>query len=212
MSAHPVELNRRDFAARLSEQHFSRQSERAEDLRDVEITALEPVLRVLLFTDGTVTRSLEADTLSPVAVRPLEQVTVPAPASAASFLEISPGVECIRRRVAMRIGDAPVGVWAESFLLLDRLPRHFVERMGASSTGIGGSLQQLKLESWRELLCFGLGAPPAWAGEELPSSMALTRLYRICTVGMPALLISETFAVELVDGGYRLIGPAEPNG
>jgi chorismate-pyruvate lyase len=197
------------FAGRLTELQFTLQHERSADLRDVEITALEPLLRGLLFTDGTVTRSLEAQTLSPVTVRPLEQLTVAAPTAAARFLEVEPDAECIRRRVAMQIGDAPVGVWAESFLLIDRLPRQFVERMDASTTGIGGSLQQLKLESWRELLCFGLGEPPAWADAEPPSPVALTRLYRICTVGMPALLISETFAVELERGRYRLLGASD---
>jgi chorismate-pyruvate lyase len=200
------------FAERLTELQFTLQHEKPEALRDVAIEELDPFLRALLFTDGTVTRSLEAHTLSPVTVRPLEQVTVAAPADAARCLEVAAGVECVRRRVSMQIAGAPVGIWAESFLLIDRLPGHFVERMGASTTGIGGSLQQLKLESWRELLHFGLSSPPDWAGLATPSPLALTRLYRICTVGRPALLISETFAVEPADDRYRLIGASEPRG
>jgi len=198
------------FAERLTELQFTLQHEKPPTLSDVAIEALEPFLRALLFTDGTVTRSLEAHTLQPVTVRPLEQVTTSAPDDAARCLEVAAGAECVRRRVSMQIAGAPVAIWAESFLLVDRLPGHFVERMGASTTGIGGSLQQLKLESWRELLHFGLSDPPAWADGPAPSPLALSRLYRICTVGRPALLISETFAVELADGRYRLIGTAEP--
>jgi chorismate-pyruvate lyase len=159
-----------------------------------------------------VTRSLEARTLSPVTVRPLEQATVAAPADAARCLEVATGVECVRRRVSMQVAGAPVAIWAESFLLVDRLPGDFVEQIGASTTGIGGSLQQLKLESWRELLHYGLSSPPDWAGFETSSSLALTRLYRICTVGRPALLISETFAVELAEDRYCLIGASESRG
>jgi chorismate-pyruvate lyase len=200
------------FAERLTKLQFTRQHDKPEALRDVAIEELDPFLRALLFTDGTVTRSLEARTLSPVTVRPFEQVTVSAPADAASCLEAAAGAECVRRRVSMQIAGTPVAIWAESFLLVDRLPGHFVERIGVSATGIGGSLQQLKLESWHELLYFGLSAPPDWTERETPLPLALTRRYRICTASRPALLISETFAVELADGRYRLIGVSEPRG
>jgi chorismate-pyruvate lyase len=200
------------FAERLTKLQFTLQHDKPEALRDIAIEELDPFLRALLFTDGTVTRSLEARTLAPVTVRPLEQVTVSAPADAASCLEVAAGAECVRRRVSMQIAGTPVAIWAESFLLVDRLPAHFVERIGASTTGIGGSLQQLKLESWHELLHFGLGAPPDWVEHETPLPLALTRRYRICTASRPALLISETFAVELADGRYRLIGVSESRG
>jgi len=87
------------------------------------------------------------------------------------------------------------------------LPAGFVGVLGGSPTGIGGSLGQLKLESWRELLWFGLGSPPPWsAGTTVADT--LTRSYRIITQGRPALLISEAFAVEMHAGQYELMGSA----
>ena len=65
------------------------------------------------------------------------------------------------------------------------------------------SLQQLMLESARELLWFGIGEPPEWA-DDAPTPHALTRLYRVTTHGEPALLISESFAVERRAGAFRL--------
>ncbi|MCW3019840.1 MAG: 4-hydroxybenzoate synthetase [Solirubrobacterales bacterium] len=194
-------------ADRLAGAHFVLQHETSPDLADVEIVALDPFLRGLLFTDGTVSRSLEAETLSRVTVRPVEQVTAPVQQPAAGYLDVPVGEECIRRRVTMSIADEHLAVWAESYIVPERLPSRFVGALGASAQGIGGSLQKMKLESWRELLRFGLGAPPPWARAGMSRS-TLTRVYRIITQGQPALLITEHFALEMRSGLYHLVGCA----
>lgn len=194
------------LADRLAGLHFSAQEE-ATDLAEVDIVDLDPLLRGLLFTDGTVTRALEAQTLLPVSVEAVEQGRVAvAPPPILRHLEAQESDECLRRRVVMRIPDTPLCVWAESYVLPHRLPADFLETLGRSSHGIGGSLQQLKLESWRELLWYGLGEPPAWAGAAGRPTSALTRFYRVITGRQPALLISEAFAVEMRGGLYRLLG------
>jgi chorismate--pyruvate lyase len=192
-------------ADRFADLHFALQHEKSSDLRDVEIVALDPFLRGLLFTDGTVSRALEAQTLSRVTVVPVEQVTAPVPQPAARYLGVGESEECVRRRVTMHIADEHLAVWAESYIVPERLPPHFVGTLGGTSQGIGGSLQRLQLESWRELLRFGLSAPPAWA-DAGASLSTLTRIYRIITNGQPALLISEHFALELHSGRYHLVG------
>jgi len=193
-------------ADQLADVHFTLQHERSDDLADVEIVALDPFLRGLLFTDGTVSRALEAQTLSRVTVEPVDQVAVAAPEQVARYLGVEQATECIRRRVTMHIAHEHLAVWAESYLVPERLPADFVGVLRSTPQGIGGSLQQMKLESWRELLRFGLGAPPAWADGASASTAALTRLYRIITRGLPALLICETFAVEQHGGVYHLVG------
>src|ERR1700722_19287731 len=60
------------LAEHLSGLHFAAQHE-ATDLREAQITQLDSFLRGLLFTDGTVSRALEAHTLCAVAVEPVEQ-------------------------------------------------------------------------------------------------------------------------------------------
>jgi chorismate-pyruvate lyase len=196
-------------ANRLAELHFTAQGEAAADLEPVDIVHLDPFLRGLLFTDGTVSRALEAQTLSVVAVEAVEQAPASVPARAARYLEVDQSDECIRRRVVMKIGGKSLSLWAESYVAPHRLPAGFVDSLGGGSQGIGGSLQQLKLESWRELLWFGLGSPPQWAGATAVTT-TLTRFYRIITQGRPALLISEAFAVEMRLGQYRLLGSGEP--
>ena len=106
-------------------------------------------------------------------------------------------------------GPAP-SVWAETYVVPGRLPKDFVGVLDSSSHGIGGSLRQLRLESWRELLWFGLGEVPSWSGDQAVAASTLTRVYRIITKGLPALLISEAFAVEMHLGEYRLAGAGEP--
>ncbi len=194
----------------LADLHFTAQAEASTDLEVLDIVRLDPFVRGLLFTDGTVTRALEAQTLAPVTVEAIEQQQMPAPERTARYLQVSAGEQCIRRRVAMTIEGTPLSVWAESYVVTDRLPEDFLGALGGSPSGIGGSLQRLRLESVRELLWFGLGAPPQWAGVPASVQTALIRFYRIITAGMPALLISEAFAVEARAGVYHLIGAADP--
>lgn len=191
----------------LAKAHFTARGEAAKDLERVEVSDLEPMLRGLLFTDGTVSRALEAQTLSPVVVDILEQAQAPVSARLARYLELEEGEQCTRRRIAMKVTGTP-RMWAESHLVPRRLPSEFAASLDGNSVGIGGSLQQLRLESWRELLWFGLGAPPRWAGEPAEAK-TLTRVYRIITKGRPALLICEAFAVESRTGEYCLRGAGE---
>lgn len=192
-------------ANRLAEVHFTSQHMGSAANHDVEIMALDPFLRGLLFTDGTVTRALEVHTLSSVAVDVVDQSQAPVPAEATDYLGVVAGTECLRRRVMMSLAGTAPGVWAESYIVPERLPREFLGLLDGSPHGIGSSLQQLKLESWRELLWFKLGRPPRWACTT-PGVTALVRLYRVITNGRPALLISEAFAVEMHVGLYRLPG------
>lgn len=198
-------------ATQLGKLHFTAQHEAVEDLRNVQITQLAPFLRGLLFTDGTVSRALEAQMLARVAVETVAQDPGFAPARIARHLMVTPTDECIRRRIVMRVGaTAEVSVWAESYIVPSRLPPEFLTQLGGNSQGIGGSLQQLKLESRRELLWFGLGQPPTWAEADEPTDITtLTRVYRMVTDCLPALVICEAFAVELRAGLYHLGASAE---
>jgi chorismate-pyruvate lyase len=192
-------------AGRLVGAHFVLQHAKSPQLADLDILDLDPFLRGLLFTDGTVSRALEAHTLARVTVAPVEQVTVHMDQPSAGYLAVEDGRECLRRRVTMHIADRHLAVWAESYIVPDRLPARFEATLGTTAQGIGGSLQQLKLESSRELLCFGLGAAPAWARSDA-SARTLARVYRIITRAQPALLITEHFALQRRFGRYQLVG------
>jgi chorismate-pyruvate lyase len=193
----------------LTKRHFARQEQRPDRLGDVALSALAPSLRTLLFTDGTVTRTLEAQTLSRVTVSVVGQTRHPVDDGVAGHLEAPPSMEAVRRRVTIGFGGSATPViWAESHILAERLPDGFLGLLSDTPDGIGESLQQMQLEGWREMLWFGLDAPPPWdvlAADATPAF--LTRLYRVFTGGRPALLISESFAVEENSGAYRLLTP-----
>ncbi|HEY5285992.1 MAG TPA: chorismate pyruvate-lyase family protein [Solirubrobacteraceae bacterium] len=192
-------------ADRLAERHFTMQDANAQ-LPNLEVMTLDPSLRGLLFTDGTVTRALEAQTLCRVVVDVVAQSRTTLPSGAAHYLEIDESAECLCRRVTMKTsGPTPV-VWAESHILPERLPMGFLGLLGSAPNGIGGSIEQAKLESRRELLWFRLDTPPEWASTVPPCASTLVRLYRIITNDRPALLIREAFAVERQLGVYRPLG------
>jgi chorismate-pyruvate lyase len=199
----------RSAAERLADRHFTMQHANTAEVPNLEVVALDPMLRGLLFTDGTVTRALEAQTLRRVAVEVTEQTRTTLPVQAALHLEASVATECLRRRVAMRVTDSAPVIWAESHILSERLPSGFLGLLDNAPHGIGGSIEQVRLESRRELLWFRLGTPPRWAGATPSSTCALVRLYRIITNDLPALLISEAFAIEERLGVYRPVGWGE---
>lgn len=188
----------------LTRRHFVLQDDRPSNLHEVDLAALDPTLRCLLFTDGTVTRTLEVQALSRVSVDVVAQAQTPALEHVASCLDVPDGMEAIRRRVVIGTGLAAPVMWAESHIVSNRLPRGFLDVLGKAPDGIGESLQQVQLESWRDMLWFGLDTLPEWSGVDRRGSTALTRLYRVITGNRPALLISESFAVQQHGGTYRL--------
>lgn len=190
----------------LSRRHFVLQDQLPSHVAEISPTALDPYLRGLLFTDGTVTRTLEVRTLSHAYVKVIGQTRVHAEGDVARHLRAPEQTEVIRRRVEIGTeGSAEPVIWAESHILPSRLPEGFLDVLDDARDGIGESLQRVALESWRDMLWFGLAAPPKWCLVMQPApSPAITRLYRVVTHGQPAMLISESFAVEHHNGTYSL--------
>lgn len=191
--------------------HFTLQPDRPPHFGEVDLTQVGPALRMLLFTDGTVTRTLEAQTLSPVTVDVVSQDRLPAPASITPHLAVASETEVVRRRVRIGVGEpsAPV-IWAESHMAPNRLPDDFLNALDDASDGIGGSVQQVQLESWRQMLWFGFDGVPEWSGTDTSGNqMAISRLYRMIAGGKPVLLISETFTVRQRTGKYHLDLPVD---
>ncbi len=193
-------------ADQLAARHFTAQDALPDEVEAVELRRLNSFLRGLLLLDGTVSRALEAETLHPVEVEPVGQEECEPPAAVATPLGLRAGERCLRRRVVMRIASPTPSVWAESYVVPDRLPEAFLKALTGNSQGIGGSLQQLRLESARALLWFGLATPPPWSGEAVAPAGTLRRAYLIFTGGQPALLITEDFALQENGGVLSLAG------
>lgn len=188
----------------LVRRYFLLQGERPEDIEEVEIAKLDPFLRSLLFTDGTVTRALSVQILGPVSVRPLSQEEVAVPDGLAGYLDVGAGEPSVRRRVAIGT-DSTTFLWAESHLLPERLPAGFFGDLEKAPDGIGQSVQQAALENCRELLWFGFDGVPDWAPGD-GNGATIRRLYRLVSERRAAILISESFLVEWRSGAYRLVG------
>jgi chorismate-pyruvate lyase len=192
-------------ADRLVARHFTAQSELPEELDPIGLDALDPFLRNLLVTDGPVSRSLEAHALRPVSVELLDQSETLPPAAVAAHMQLAEDEACLRRRVVIRIGAPDPSVWAESFVVPGRIPVEFLRALRDNSRGIGGALEELKLESWRELLWFGLASAPPWL-EPGNTAPALRRAYLILIERRAALMITEDFALAERADGFTLIG------
>lgn len=184
--------------------YFVAQQRRPKGIGELGVGELEPFLRSLLFTDGTVTRALAVQLLAPVSVKPVSQEEVAVPADVAAHLETDAGQSSIRRRTAIGAGSKTL-LWAESHLLPERLPDGFFGALRGAPDGIGQSLQQAALENYRELLWFGLDQLPGWASAR-DGVATVRRLYRLVSEGKASILISESFLVERQGGAYRLAG------
>ncbi len=187
-----------DMARALVRRHFLSQSERPNELRDVALTELDPELRTLLFTDGTVTRALEARALSCFSVKVIAERESPVPAALRRHMDLRAGASASLRRVQLHTVDAVAPlVYAESLIVPSRLPQAFLSRLASSRQGIGEALSAGRLESRRELLWFGLGTIPSWAERDLgEAKLALVRCYRVLVADLTAILISERFVVR----------------
>lgn len=190
----------------LAQRHFVLQDDRPAHLGEIGLVEMEPILRGLLFTDGTVTRTLEVNTLLRVFVEVVDQIDTTVSGQTARHLRVPATSEAVRRRVVIGTQESPAPViWAESHLLPSRLPPRFLGVLRSAPDGIGQSLQQVELESWRELLWFGLDSRPQWSHTNIRTpSRVITRVYRVIAGSRPALLISESFSVTYLDGVYQL--------
>jgi chorismate-pyruvate lyase len=193
------------FSQRLVDRHFCAQGDRPQRLAEVALGDLAPDLRMLLFTDGTVTRALEARTLRAVSVRVRDERDEPIAPGIGACLDVAPGPDARLRRTTIHVGDAPrPEVFAESVIILDRLPEWFSPVLRSSSQGLGQALAAGTLESRRELLWFGLAPAPWWAGPLADGVRTLVRAYRVLIEARPAMLIEEAFAVRGDEGALAL--------
>jgi chorismate-pyruvate lyase len=194
------------FAEALIARHFRRQEARPAGLDEVLLTDLTRELRTLLFTDGTVTRALEAHTLRGVSVTVVEERPRRVPVDLAACVDLPPGEEaCQRRVVLVSDRDRHPLAYAESLIVYCRLPAAFLGRLAESRQGIGEALSTSRLESRRELLWFGLSTVPAWSPHGPSDGPVLVRAYQVVAGEAPTMLITEAFPVERTPDGYRLL-------
>lgn len=159
----------------------------------VDIRSWPPFLRVLLSTDGTVTKSLEAFFWEPVGVQHIEQVIKPLDKDCPD-ISLQSGDEVLSRSVWLR-GEKTGDTYAlaDSFLRLERLPKDLKNTLVDGKIGIGELLRERGLETYREILDLG-EATREINGQQ---QACVWRVYRILNGYTPIMLISEMFPLRV---------------
>lgn len=162
---------------------------------NLDLQGLPPILRMLMVTDGTVTKSLEAYFWEPVGVEKLTQDVIEYPVDQ-EWLDIKKGDKVLEREVRLRGGESGnVFAFARSLIRLEILPENLREALLNEKIGIGELVRECGLETYREVLDMG---------REIDESLAdifctqycgdlVYRTYRIMANHQPAILITEYF-------------------
>ena len=181
---------------------FVAQSARPPALNDIKPSQLTPFQRALLVTDGTVTRLIEAYTLSPVEVVPLRE-TNRALGIEHAWLELPIGEHAVTREVVLQTPTADtqtpkIHAYAISHVVYQRLPQSVVDGLKSKVGGLGALLQRTIWETRRDLLWWGVeratGLPHAI--DHLESKPFLSRTYRVVANKEPLMLITEKFPLD----------------
>lgn len=153
------------------------------------LAELPPFLRVLLTTDGTVTKSLEAYFWEPVEVH-TEAQRYEALGEAHPALGLAATASVLKRQVHLRgRHTGQIYVWANSLLRAELLPEPVRTRLLQGQVGIGELLRDCGLETYRQVLAFGL--------TESPQGPCVWRSYLISTTGVPFIHINERFLLRM---------------
>ena len=160
--------------------------------------SLNPIHRILLTTDGSITGIIEAVTESKVEVETVEQRVIEADEEVAKKLEIGVGEEVNYRVVYLKAGEE-IYAKAVSLTPISRLESRFKEDLMRADIPIGKIMKKHNIEARREIL-WGkvIEADRAIATEFgiSESSPILVRNYNIIHRGKILINITEFFPAE----------------
>lgn len=159
---------------------------------------LPPILRLLLATDGTVTKSMESYFWEPVSVDVHfhGNITLTEPVEKLDLIE---GNTVLKRHVVLRMirQNRPM-VFAESWVRVDRLWESVQADLIQGRLGIGEVLNNRRTAQYRHI--FNIWREPAGAlGPTLhvtPDSELICRSYSITTDEATIMVITEKFVAQ----------------
>lgn len=159
---------------------------------------LSMVQRILLTTDGTVTRTLEACAGEPMELVKLSQSIGPG-ASADRDLRVADGDDVLFRRILIRGAHSGRNyLYAESLIAPGRLHPRLRHDLYHADAPIGRLLWEHRVETVRELVRWGLepagGCAPYF--EMDPRQTLVSRTYRVVSQRQPIMLITEKLPAD----------------
>jgi chorismate-pyruvate lyase len=157
--------------------------------------ATESRLRTALNgTSGTVTGFLEELVGERIAAERYHHERIDA--APMNYLGVEEGEPLFRRAATLQgsVTGHPY-VYAESMIVVSRLPARFFHRLETSSDPIGRLLDEAGIAATREDLVEGLvvGMDRPWNFDEIVHGYLLARTYRIDSKQTPLMIISEWF-------------------
>jgi len=163
-----------------------------------EKVKLSPVHKILLTTDGSITRILEAIGGEEVRVETREQQVVGADGRVAELLQVEEGEEVNYRVVELKNTRAAL-VHAVSYTPLRRLESGLREDIMRRDRPIGKIMAELKMEARREIIGMEVQRADSEVAEIFsikPGDPLLKRNYNIIHGGEVLLNITEVFPYE----------------
>lgn len=160
--------------------------------------ALSPVHKILLTTDGSITRILEALSGEEVKVETGTQRIINANKSIAKLLNINEG-EDVNYRVVNLKNSKKTLVHAISYTPIKRLKNEFKEDIMKRDLPIGKIMSKLKIEARREINYFEITKASKKLANifKIPiNSLLLKRNYNIINQGKIMINITEIFPYE----------------
>jgi chorismate--pyruvate lyase len=161
-----------------------------------EVRKLDRDLRILIATNGTLTRILNVVANDEIVVQIVTQQIHPV-APKISELGQLPSGRVLQRRIVLkgRSSGNPF-VAAESLIAIDLLPPAIMTSLTKTNRPVGEVMAASCLETFKEAPKVWIGESPGWlahAGYQNSRPRTVSRQYRIITGGQPVFIITEYF-------------------
>jgi chorismate-pyruvate lyase len=175
-------------------------------LSDEDIRRLNRDLRILIATDGTLTRMLNIVANDEIVLQVIKQKICPIAQTAHESMQLPSG-RVLQRHILLRgrrSGTAYVA--AESLIAIDLLPPSIVTSLTTTDLTIGEIMVSSRLETFKETATVWNGALPDWVGNDRSQdsqSGTVARRYRVIAEGLPAIVITEYFLQNVLSDGLE---------
>ncbi|WP_338353645.1 chorismate--pyruvate lyase family protein [Thalassolituus oleivorans] len=154
----------------------------------VNIAALPPIVRTLLITDGTVTKTLEAYFWEPIRIEQVKQDLMPLDQDIADMNLIAGSSVLLRKVNISGVHSGATYAHAISILNIEHLPQAIRDALISGTIGIGELLRAKGLETYRQITDIYY---------DNDNRELICRTYLIYINHQPAIQVTEKFPYPL---------------
>ena len=161
-------------------------------------TALSPVQRAILGSDGSFTLLLTALLGKEVKVSLIEQ-SISHMRRHDEAVQLDKGARVLNRNVRLYVEPDRNIVYASSVIAIDRVAPAVAYDFLAGTETLGRTLRKHRLETFRELVDWGTMATPEAARPHFHAAEMMYRSYRIIANRIPIMIVTEFFDCRTLD-------------